>query len=166
MACPYTLNSARCGHSFCALCILKWCFAAVHRGCGYWHDSLECPLCRAELFYTPDITPRSIFTFPFVPNRLADSAIQALLETVKSVKPETGLGVCMLAGAGGSESKAGAMNASCNPDRLLEWRDNGMLYQDWVARDKRGRMEMTLLISEWSTLQADDFVAFKDRLAV
>ncbi|KAI0653298.1 hypothetical protein C8Q70DRAFT_888627, partial [Cubamyces menziesii] len=78
-ACPYSLTPGRCGHSFCALCVLKWCFAAVHRGCGYWHDSLECPLCRAELPYTSDLTPRSIFSFPFSPNRLADGAIKALV---------------------------------------------------------------------------------------
>ncbi|CDO73353.1 hypothetical protein BN946_scf185008.g116 [Trametes cinnabarina] len=169
MACPYSLNPGRCGHSFCALCILKWCFAAVHRGCGYWHDPLECPLCRAELFYTSDVTPRSPFSFPFVPNRLADGEIQALIEVVRSVKPEPTTGVCMLSGVGGSEHKPGAKNTSPDTDRLLAWHDHGMLYEDWIARDssfRRGRAEMTLLVNEWSTLDADDFIAFKDRLAV
>ncbi|KAI8985742.1 hypothetical protein BD414DRAFT_63823 [Trametes punicea] len=162
MACPYSLNPGRCGHSFCALCILKWCFAAVHRGCGYWHDSLECPLCRAELPYTPDMTPRHMFTFPFTPNRLADAAIKALIETVKSAKPEAGTGVC----TGGNEPKAGATVAQCDAHRLLAWRDNGMSYDDWSMRDERGRSEMTILVNEWPTLQANDFVAFKDRLSV
>ncbi|KAH9887580.1 hypothetical protein C8Q73DRAFT_808715 [Cubamyces lactineus] len=145
MACPYSLTPGRCGHSFCALCVLKWCFAAVHRGWGYWLDSLECPLCRAELPYTSNITPRSNFSFPFYPNRLADDAIKALVEIIKNAKPETEAG-------------------SAEADKLPPWREGGMYYEDWYMRDKRGRSEMTLLADEWTWLQGDDFVAFKDRL--
>ncbi|KAH9884804.1 hypothetical protein C8Q73DRAFT_349807 [Cubamyces lactineus] len=166
MACPYSLTPGRCGHSFCALCVLKWCFAAVHRGCGYWHDSLECPLCRAELPYTSDLTPRSIFSFPFSPNRLADCAIKALVDIVKNAKPETGAGsACVAAAAGGSTIKGSTALATSDADKLLSWREGGMYYEDWYMRDKRGRSEMTLLANEWTLLQADDFVAFKDRLS-
>ncbi|KAH9929866.1 uncharacterized protein BXZ73DRAFT_77986 [Epithele typhae] len=82
MALPYGLNHGLCGHTFCALCALKWYFAAMDCVCGYWHDALECPLCRAELPFVPD-QPRLMSTFPFVPNRLADDAIQAYLEILK-----------------------------------------------------------------------------------
>ena len=78
-ASPYALNNGRCGHAYCAICILKWAFTAVHRDCGYWHEALECPLCRATLPLTPDATPRNIYTFPFVPERLADAAIKSYL---------------------------------------------------------------------------------------
>ncbi|KAI0364721.1 hypothetical protein BV20DRAFT_823138 [Pilatotrama ljubarskyi] len=168
MACPYTLTPGRCGHSFCALCALQWCFAAVHRGCGYWHDSLECPLCRAELPYTSDRTPRSMFSFPFTPNRLADSAIKALITLIKDAKPSTGAGAGAVAcAASGSARKAGVNAAGPREDdRIAQWRDNGMLYTEWESRERRGREEMTILANEWSELNADDFVAFKDRLAV
>ncbi len=80
---PYLLNNGRCGHAFCAICILKWAFAAVHRGCGYWHEALECPLCRATLPYTTDATPRNICTFPFLPDRLADTVIKSHLTVLQ-----------------------------------------------------------------------------------
>ncbi|KAI0330935.1 hypothetical protein GY45DRAFT_1370418 [Cubamyces sp. BRFM 1775] len=166
MACPYSLTPGRCGHSFCALCVLKWCFAAVHRGCGYWHDSLECPLCRAELPYTSDLTPRSIFSFPFSPNRLADGAIKALIDIVKNAKPETGAGsACVAATAGGSTIKGSSTFTTSDADKLWSWREGGLYHEDWCMRDKQGRSEMTLLANEWTLLQADDFVAFKDRLS-
>ncbi|KAI0630516.1 hypothetical protein C8Q77DRAFT_209623 [Trametes polyzona] len=152
MACPYSLSPGLCGHSFCSLCALKWCFALVHRGCGYWHDSLECPLCRAELPYTSDHTPRSVFSFPFTPNRIADSAIKALVDIVKSAKLRPG-------------SSASAAEIDL-PEKLVPWCEGGALYQDWLHRDRRGRVEMTMLANDWATLQADDFIAFKDRLGV
>ncbi|KAH9940810.1 uncharacterized protein BXZ73DRAFT_75353 [Epithele typhae] len=83
MALPYELNHGRCGHAFCALCALKWCFAAVHWDCGYWHDTLECPLCRAEMPFVPDQLPRLMSSFPFVPNRLADNTIRSYLDILK-----------------------------------------------------------------------------------
>ncbi len=136
-ACPYTLAAGRCGHSFCSICILQWCFAAVHRGCGYWHDSLECPLCRAELPYTSDHVPRSLFSFPFTPNRLADSTIKALVELIRSADPQpgsssagSGSGVCTLVG------RTDTTTASCEDEKLLLWRGTGAAYVDWEERDK------------------------------
>ncbi|KAI0358122.1 hypothetical protein OH77DRAFT_1397928 [Trametes cingulata] len=170
MACPYTLTPGKCGHSFCALCVMRWCFAAVHRGCGYWHDSLECPLCRAELPYTSDRTPRSVFSFPFTPNRLADGAIKALVAVVKDSKPGAASCVAIAGGnASASARKAGAGAASAAPredERIAQWRENGALYVDWETRERKGREEITLLVTEWPDLSADDFVAFKDRLGV
>ncbi|KAI0676081.1 hypothetical protein C8Q78DRAFT_1075025 [Trametes maxima] len=166
MACPYTLTAGQCGHSFCAFCILQWSFAAVHRGCGYWHDPLECPLCRAELPYTSDTTPRSVFSFPFTPNRLADGMIKTLVAIVKDTKPDgvpaTGSGACPSAGA--SEDKG--TGASMTSERLAPWREGGAMYNDWASRDSRGRTEMTRLATQWPTLQAEGFLEFKDRLAV
>ena len=80
---PYALNHGRCGHSFCAVCVLKWAFNAIHRGCAYWHEPLECPLCRAELPHATDRTSRTMCTFPFVPNRLSDATITSLLAVLK-----------------------------------------------------------------------------------
>ncbi|KAM5532792.1 hypothetical protein V8D89_013511 [Ganoderma adspersum] len=146
MACPYQLNHGLCGHTFCALCLLQWCFAAVHRGCGYWHESLECPLCRAELPCTPDTTPRQMCTFPFVPSRLADSTIKMLLGVLK---------VAVDTDASGS---------SRVDERVTAWGQNGNAKVEWETREARGRAEMAMLASNWANLQGEDFVAFKDRL--
>ncbi|KIY53356.1 hypothetical protein FISHEDRAFT_19104, partial [Fistulina hepatica ATCC 64428] len=70
---PYSLNAGRCGHSFCAQCLLKWFFSRLHKGCGNWHESVDCPICRQMVVITPDRVPRMDITFPFVPNRLGDT---------------------------------------------------------------------------------------------
>ncbi|KAI0832127.1 hypothetical protein BC628DRAFT_587334 [Trametes gibbosa] len=173
LACPYTLSPGQCGHSFCAMCILQWSFAAVHRGCGFWHDSLECPLCRAELPYTSDHVPRSMFSFPFTPNRLSDTAIHALIEgiTKREGGPNAGagegsgpgVGMCVSIGQGKSDATISA--SLKDGEKLSAWKETGMAYLDWKERD-RGRAEMTLLATEWASLGANDFVAFKDRLGV
>ncbi|KAI1796774.1 hypothetical protein LXA43DRAFT_879351 [Ganoderma leucocontextum] len=153
MACPYQLNHGLCGHTFCALCLLQWCFAAVHRGCGYWHESLECPLCRAELPCTPDTTPRQMCTFPFVPCRIADATIKMLLGVLKDAADTD---------AGGRDACIGS--SSKLDERVAAWGQNGNAKVEWEARDARGRAEMAMLANNWANLQGEDFVAFKDRL--
>ncbi|KAI0765672.1 hypothetical protein BD413DRAFT_574652 [Trametes elegans] len=168
MACPYTLTPGTCGHSFCALCILKWCFTLVHRQCGYWHDSLECPLCRTELPYTPDRTPRSAFTFPFTPNRLADAAIKALLENLKSLQPSAGSAPRRTGSSSRTRSRGqvAGPSASAHTDGVSLWREGGASLTEWQDREKQGRIEMSRLANEWRTLQGDEFIAFMDRLGI
>ncbi|KAI0682262.1 hypothetical protein C8Q76DRAFT_574255, partial [Earliella scabrosa] len=76
---PYSINNPNCGHSFCAICLLKWVLASVHDCCGYWHADLMCPLCRAKLPDVPSTTPRSIQSFPFIPNRACKATASRLL---------------------------------------------------------------------------------------
>ncbi len=131
-ACPYTLIPGLCGHSFCAICLLKWCFTALHRGCGYWHDDLQCPLCRAELPYTSDRTPRSRFSFPFTPNRLADSSIKALVALVRDAQPEHST----LSGARARSDAIGTSEVTQHDEMLISWRRAGAAYLDWEQRDR------------------------------
>ena len=175
-ACPYQLNHGLCGHTFCALCLLQWCFAAVHRGCGYWHESLECPLCRAGLPCTPDTIPRQMCTFPFIPCRLADSTIKMLLGILRDA-----------AGIDASARNACTSSGSMVDGRVVAWGPNGNAKVEWDARDaqvssptflhaspvdhprliilhRRGRAEMVMLANNWANLQGEDFIAFKDRL--
>ena len=86
---PYILSPAYCGHTFCAICILKWFFARLHRGCGGWHESVKCPLCRALLILTPDSVPRNIITVPFSPNRLADDAMSSMIDRLGVLLPSS-----------------------------------------------------------------------------
>lgn len=145
IACPYTLRSPSCGHTFCATCILKWFFSHLHRSCGDWHDMVQCPMCRCP-FSTPDHQPRSEYTFPFMPNRALDSAILGQLKSladspdVKSSPPV--------------------------PNALAAWSEGGHSKQDWIKRDRVGRNEMTSLGKQWTTMKAVDFVNFKNRLDV
>ncbi|KAI6126054.1 hypothetical protein EDD16DRAFT_351679 [Pisolithus croceorrhizus] len=146
MASPYTLRSPSCGHTFCATCILKWFFSRLHRSCGDWHDMVQCPICRCALS-TPDCQPRSEHTFPFIPNRSLDGALQGLMKSL----------------AGDLDDQCLSSSAS---SALSAWSEKGSSRQDWANRDKIGRNEMTSLGSQWTTMKAVDFVNFKNRLDV
>ncbi|RPD56989.1 hypothetical protein L226DRAFT_445138, partial [Lentinus tigrinus ALCF2SS1-7] len=83
-AAPYSLNNGNCGHVFCAMCLLRWAFEALHLDCGHWHDRLQCPLCRAYLPDIPQNTPRSLATFPFVPNRTTSTTLEFYVNLLKN----------------------------------------------------------------------------------
>jgi len=76
---PVTVPHPNCGHTFCAICMVKHFFSRFHRTCGGWHEHVECPMCRSILIYTPNSLPRSPLTFPFAKNRMADAAVEAML---------------------------------------------------------------------------------------
>jgi len=145
MACPYALIPRNCGHTFCATCILKWFFSRLHKGCGGWHEAVDCPLCRSALPHTPERTPRSTSCFPFTPNRTADFAIRGLINTI-------------------SHELVGASTVDSNP--LSDWNEGGHSKQEWSKRERAGRIEMTSIASQWNTLKSTDFVGIKNRLEV
>src|SRR5262249_30064825 len=87
-ACPYTLTPSQCGHSFCALCILKWFISRIHEACGTWHDPVECPICRSTLALTPPI-PRPSITCPFTPNRALDTFLQNTINRLAGDGPSS-----------------------------------------------------------------------------
>ncbi|KAI0741339.1 hypothetical protein C8Q80DRAFT_1273797 [Daedaleopsis nitida] len=157
LAVSYAVNNGLCGHSFCASCILKWAFAALHRECGYWHEPLECPLCRASLPYTSEKTPRALCTIPFIPNRVADAAIEYFLDLLKAAatRPEGSY-----VNAADGELWYGQID-----EKVVEWGVGKSARVEWVRRAKIGAREMKQMVSRWDTLGAEDFVDFKDRLA-
>ncbi|KZP09890.1 hypothetical protein FIBSPDRAFT_759299, partial [Athelia psychrophila] len=83
MACPYVLSPLRCGHSFDAICILRWFFSKAHQACGGWHEYVACPICRSQLIVTPERIPRHEITFPFIPNRTVDATVQDLVSKLE-----------------------------------------------------------------------------------
>jgi hypothetical protein len=145
MACPYALIPRNCGHTFCATCVLKWLFSRLHKGCGGWHEAVDCPLCRSALPHTPERTPRSTSCFPFTPNRTADIAIQGLINTI-------------------SHELASASTLASN--LLSDWNEDGHSKQEWSKRERAGRIEMTSIAAQWNTLKPTDFINIKNRLEV
>ena len=143
-ACPYVLRADRCGHSFCAVCILKWYFTQLHRDCGSWHDPLQCPLCRTELPDVPADPPRPGFTCPFAPNRLADEAITAALQALQSIlTPAEDMTDIDTSDSMSGKGKATAKKNSITLTPLLQddeqslgWRKNGPLWTEWQNRDR------------------------------
>jgi len=149
MAHPYTLNPGQCGHTFCAICILKWFFSRLHRACGGWHESVDCPICRSLLVITPDRVPRLDITFPFVPNRTAGALCESLIDKlaqspagtrliVKREDSEGGLGSewDMEWGRKKGKSKEEEEMEAENSD-VAGWREGGNTRTEWLKRDRR-----------------------------
>ncbi|KAJ8079509.1 hypothetical protein AAF712_007846 [Marasmius tenuissimus] len=177
MAHPYSLNPGQCGHTFCALCILKWFFSRLHRQCGGWHESVDCPICRSLLVITPDRTPRLDVTFPFVPNRIAATICESLIEKLGQAPA----GCAFMVKREDSEGIWGSdMNMECSRKRgeskkeedaneasnLSHWCQGGSLRSEWVKKDRDGKKEMNHLLKHWTEMQATDFVSLKSKLGV
>ncbi|KAF8159518.1 hypothetical protein B0H34DRAFT_673876 [Crassisporium funariophilum] len=189
LAAPYSLNPGHCGHTFCALCILKWFFSRLHRACGGWHESVDCPICRCPLIITPELAPRLHITFPFVPNRVAAAVIESLVE--KLVKPP----LCSQArvkkeeteGSWGSQStkdrgsgclRKREQSEEKHPEMTSEnldvtlWGEGGLMRAEWLKKDmgtsdtREGKREMTHLLKYWCSMGSQDFIVLKQKLGV
>ncbi|KAG7444905.1 uncharacterized protein BT62DRAFT_933307 [Guyanagaster necrorhizus] len=157
MASPFSLNAAgQCGHTFCAMCILKWSFSRLHRLCGCWHESVDCPICRSLVVMTPEKPPRLDFTFPFVPNRTASAVCDSWVEKLACALSET------KKGRGRKKSRA----CVDNPTDLPHWREGGAARKEWLRKCSEGKALMSSLYSNWSRLTPENFAAMKDDLGV
>ncbi|KZT27930.1 hypothetical protein NEOLEDRAFT_1060052 [Neolentinus lepideus HHB14362 ss-1] len=154
MACPWSLNHPACGHTFCAECILKWFFSGMHRACGTWHASLDCPICRSTLTHPRPTPPRPVLTFPFSPNRVADAALKDLIAVV----------------AGKEKPKAKKkVRSLTKPGVTLPWEAwllGGSAHTEWLARDDRGRFMVNEVAKGWQTMDYDLLVITKETLGV
>lgn len=181
-ASPYTVTSPDCGHTFCAICILKWFFSRLHPPCGSWHEAVDCPICRTRFVLTPDSPPREPDTFPFVPNRLATTVITAFIEKIGShpvntathVKKEEEEEVQI----SGSKRPSGRKCSRKTKEEEMEeeekprtsaidaWKEGGALRTEWLKKQREGRQEMTRLQDSWRGLRSMDFIEIKRRLGV
>ena len=143
MANPYTLNPVQCGHTFCAICILRWFFARLHRSCGRWHEAVDCPICRSLLVLTPDQAPRLEITFPFIPNRIAAAACESLIEKLANLQSDA-MDVKWAPGSGSKKKKPD--NAATDKSRekmipddadVTAWRKGGHMRAEWLKRNRR-----------------------------
>ncbi|KAF7309829.1 RING finger domain-containing protein [Mycena indigotica] len=185
MAQPYSLNPGQCGHTFCALCILRHFFSRLHKACGGWHESVDCPMCRSLLVITPDRVPRLDITFPFVPNRTAAVACEALINqlatssfstpVIKREPSETSWSSdisaeCQWGQKKGSKTKEEEemelQTQSDGESALAGWREGGHLRTDWIRKDREGKHEMVNLLSCWTTMQPKDFIELKHKYGV
>jgi len=158
---PVTVPHPNCGHSFCALCMVKHLFSRFHRTCGGWHEHVECPMCRSVLIYTPSQLPRSLLTFPFAKNRIADAAVAAMIDQLTAQIEGAGIpNIC-----GDMEQTKGGIKIE-RESPLAVWRMGGSSRIEWFERQERGRQEVDYLSRNWSTITSDDFIRIKDRLAV
>ena len=149
LSAPHTLNAPSCGHTFCGLCILKWFFSRLHI-CGAWHESVDCPICRAVII-PPDRNTRSESSFPFIPNRLATTTISALTDklsarpvnTAMMVKREESDDILV----SGSKRSRGRNCSRAAPAKTEEgqasqtsdidgWREGGALRNEWLKKER------------------------------
>ncbi|KAJ6591578.1 hypothetical protein DFH09DRAFT_1306314 [Mycena vulgaris] len=196
MAQPYSLNPGQCGHTFCALCILRHFFSRLHKACGGWHESVDCPMCRSLLVITPDRVPRLDITFPFVPNRTAAAMCESMIEKLSQSSTNSGLVVKREESEGnwpGSEwdMEWGRKKGKSKEEEEMEeenaelagWREGGNLRMEWLkkdrgvllwiiiprayfCRDREGKKEMLHLLKYWTTMRSQDFVDLKQKFGV
>ncbi|KAH8104138.1 hypothetical protein BXZ70DRAFT_1005683 [Cristinia sonorae] len=155
MACPTVLASS-CGHSFCAMCILKWYFARFHIECNSWHTAVECPLCRASV-RTPNTgyIPRTLESRPMMINRMAEGALQSFVDML--LKP----GSSEPAPGKGKGKKKAVIDLD---DPALEWREGGSARRDWIERGQKGKAKLQEVLSVWEKLTPAGFTNFKRSL--
>ncbi|KZT10182.1 uncharacterized protein LAESUDRAFT_756366 [Laetiporus sulphureus 93-53] len=156
MACPANLTPAQCGHTFCALCILKWFFTHLHDDCGGWHFALECPLCRTVLPVPPEVAPRPMYTCPFSLNRLADTVLTDLIDGLRGPDNRN-----QSTGSGKGKKKAVDAGSSISD----AWNEGGASRNEWKDRDRRGREELQFVVNSWTRLTQNDMQVLKGRLA-
>ncbi|KAJ7091362.1 hypothetical protein B0H15DRAFT_230734 [Mycena belliarum] len=179
MAQPYSLNPGQCGHTFCALCILRHFFSRLHKACGGWHESVDCPMCRSLLVITPDRVPRLDITFPFVPNRTAAAMCESMIEKLSQSSAGSALVVKREESEGnwpGSEwdMEWGRKKGKSKEEEEMEeenvdlagWREGGNLRADWLKKDREGKKEMLHLLKYWTTMRSQDFVDLKQKFGV
>lgn len=132
-ACPFSLHAYNCGHSFCALCLIRWFFSSLH-GCGCWHDLVSCPLCRSQAVDPAPDPPRQNALCPFIPNRLVDNVVNNMVEKLKSVVENTAVGD-ERHDTDHIHERSKAKNAPLAlPSELSEWGKCGQKRSDWAEK--------------------------------
>lgn len=130
-ACPYTLNAYNCGHSFCALCLSRWFFSSLHT-CGTWHESVSCPLCRAQATTPTHDSSRSRSLCPFIPNRPLDDVVKGLVEKLE------GIALKVTVEDAGNETEYTESPRDTKTTlvaELVDWSEDGQKRKDWKVNE-------------------------------
>lgn len=131
-AAPYSLNNPQCGHTFCALCLVRWALASLSED-GGWHESLLCPMCRAPLPQAGSADPpRSKCTFPFIPNPIVDADIKDLVSIVREAADAD----VVPGSKGKSIAPSGRWHGKVD-DKVKAWGQGERALFDWEDRVRR-----------------------------
>ena len=144
---PFLLSTAKCGHTFCGICILKWFFSQLHDCCGSWHESVACPLCRSFLIHTPERIPRHTITIPFTLNRIAENSLNAMIGRLSTLATELyprhqgrhskRRGLRKVENEDDDKVKVEEMLlGELNENGVEGWADNGRSKKEWLSREK------------------------------
>ncbi|PCH36205.1 hypothetical protein WOLCODRAFT_166745 [Wolfiporia cocos MD-104 SS10] len=164
IACPCTIGSSRCGHTFCALCIMKWYFSRLCPDCCTWHEDLECPLCRTPIA-APKVVPADGNTpCPFAPNRMVDGAVAELLNTIRNESTASS-GSSSTSPKGKGKGKSKKTEGGVISEAIALWGEGGASRVDWQDRNRRGHAELDRLTTGWTRMGPGDYKLMKNRLA-
>lgn len=131
-AAPYSLNNPQCGHTFCALCLVRWALASLSED-GGWHESLLCPMCRAPLPQAGSADPpRNKCTFPFIPNPIVDVDIKDLVSIVREAADAD----VVPGSKGKSIAPSGRWHGKVD-DKVKAWGQGERALFDWEDRVRR-----------------------------
>ena len=86
-------------------------------------------MCRSILIYTPNQLPRSLLTFPFAKNRIADAAVTAMVDQLTA--QVEGAGIVKL--CEDMEQTKGGIKTDCESP-LAVWRVGGSSSIEWLER--------------------------------
>ncbi|KAI0272354.1 hypothetical protein BC834DRAFT_856392 [Gloeopeniophorella convolvens] len=167
MACPYSLIARACGHSFCAVCLLKWFFSRMH-SCGNWHTPVACPICRSASEVPPEV-PRPPFTCPFIPGRSLDDLVTSSVEKLRSMTSlaiESRDAPQNSTQTGETAAKIIDSEALSLSPTLLAWGDDGVKRQEWCKKDMEGRDAMKYVMNSWSYITPESLLEVKHFLGV
>ena len=113
---PVVISASRCGHTFCAKCVLSHFFNSFDAAISGWRTNVRCPLCTNKLPATPEGS-RTLKTCPFTHNRLVDEVLMCLID---SIGPAIG------------NENAGNDDAAVS--ELRKWVEDGPSKQGWLTR--------------------------------
>ncbi|KAI0681593.1 hypothetical protein C8T65DRAFT_598434, partial [Cerioporus squamosus] len=148
-AAPYWLKHGRCGHSFCAACILKWIFRAMDAD-GYWEDgSLLCPDCHVCLPSIPKTAPRAMCTFPLVRNHLAEATVKAYVSLLKHMATSQDNSLDRRITNGQWTAGLGG--------KVMPWGEGKSARTEWENRDHLGQTYMADLVERWCSMDSNNF---------
>ena len=170
------------------MCTLKWFFSRLHKACGGWHESVNCPICRSLLIITPDRLPCLDITFPFTPNRTVDLVVQYMIDKLVNSPFGDGRSVIKeeedIDGSGLSGVSMRREKEKSHSSGLDAWRAGGSLRSDWIRRDwqvfvpppshhisthpcfREGQERIVHITKSWATLTSQEFIDLKAKLGV
>ena len=86
-------------------------------------------MCRSVLIYTPNQVPRSLLTFPFAKNRVADAAVAAMIDQLTAQIEDASIpNLCE-----DMEHAKGGIKIDCESP-LAVWRMGGSSRIEWLER--------------------------------